>query len=240
MNNSPVFSALTTRQMEHVMSEHIGILEGVIEAFGKMQTTKVDAGDEIVRYRDKGDQYYLIKEGKAEVWKPDPETDMWSCVARLDPGDAFGEEAILVGGFRNATVRMITPGVLLVLEEDVFNSALRSRLVKEVTPEQAQLMASCEDTEWLDCRFDIEYSEVRIPKSRLLPLHTLRQSTHKLDHGRCYLVYCQCGQRSVCATYLLRERGFNAVSVKGGVRDWPYELERGAQYLSGGDTFRRH
>ena len=227
LSNNPVFSTLTNRQMEHFMSEHIGALEGFDEAFGKMKTVKVDAGDEIVRYRDHGDRYYIIKEGRAEVWKPDLETDIWSCVARLGPGDVFGEEAILVGGFRNATVRMITPGVLLVLEEDVFNSALRSRLVEEVTPEQAHVMARRKDAQWLDCRFDFEYSEVRIPKAQLLPLHTLRQSTHELDHGRRYLVYCRSGQRSVCATYLLRERGFNAFSVRGGVRDWPYALERG-------------
>jgi rhodanese-related sulfurtransferase len=228
LSNNPVFSALTTKQTEHLMSEHVGALAGIDEAFESMNTVKVDTGDEIVRYRENGDRYYMIKEGNAEVWKPDMETDIWSCVARLGPGDVFGEEAILVGGFRNATVRMITPGVLLVLEEDVFNSALRSRLVKEVTPEQAYVMARHEDTEWLDCRFEIEYSEVRIPKAQLIPLSNLRKHTHELDHGKNYLVYCRSGRRSICAAYLLSERGFNAVSVKGGIRDWPYALERGA------------
>ena len=227
-SNSPVLSTLTNRQMEHFMSEHIGAIEGFDEAFGKMTPVNVNAGDEIVRYRDRGDRYYLIKEGRAEVWKPDLETDILSCVDQLGPGDTFGEEAILVEGFRNATVRMITSGVLLALEENVFNITLRSRLVEEVTPEQAQVMAKSEDTKWLDCRFDLEYSEVRIPKAQLLPLHTLRQSTHQLDHCRRYLVYCRSGKRSVCATYLLRERGFSAWSVKGGVRDWPYALEQGA------------
>jgi len=227
LSNNPVFSTLTNRQIKHFMSEHIGALEGLDEAFGKMTTVQVKAGDEIVRYRDRGDRYYLIKEGRAEVWKPDPETDIWSCVDRLDPGDTFGEEALLVGGFRNATVRMITPGELLALEEDVFNIVLRSRLVEEVTSEQAQVMGKSNDAQWLDCRFDFEYSEVRIPKAQLLPLHTLRQSMHELDHCRRYLVYCRSGQRSVCATYLLCERGFNAFSVKGGIRDWPYALEHG-------------
>jgi rhodanese-related sulfurtransferase len=103
-----------------------------------------------------------------------------------------------------------------------------SRLVEEVTPDQARVMARHEDTEWLDCRFDIEYSEKHIPGARLIPLHTLRKTSHELDHGKRYLVYCRSGKRSVCATYLLRERGFNAVSVKGGIRDWRYALERGA------------
>ena len=228
LSNNPVFATLTAKQMEHVMSEHIGVFEGINEAFDKMNTVKVDTNDEIVRHRENGDRYYIIKQGKAEVWRPDPETDVWSCVDQLGPGDVFGEEALLVGGFRNATVRMITPGVLLVLEEDDFNSILRSRLVEEVTSYQAHVMARHEDTEWLDCRFDIEYSEEHIRGAQFMPLHTLRKSVHELDHYKRYLVYCRSGRRSVCATYLLRERGFNAVSVKGGILNWPYALERGA------------
>jgi rhodanese-related sulfurtransferase len=228
LSNNPVFSMQTNRQFDQLTSQHIDTLKGFDETFGKIKTVKVGVGDEIVRYRDKGNCYYIIKKGSAEVWKPDPETDIWDCVALLGPGDAFGEEAILVGGFRNATVRMTTPGVLLEMEEDVFNTALRSRLVEEVTPEQAQIMAMRRDTKWLDCRFDIEYSESRIPKAQLLPLHTLRYSMHELDHDRRYLVYCRSGRRSVCATYLLRERGFNAFSVEGGIRDWPYALTHGA------------
>ena len=226
--NSRVFSPLAGRQTELVIPGHIDAHKQGNEVFGKMTRRKVNRGDEIVRYRDNGDRYYIISEGEAEVWKPDPETDEWHCAASLGPGDSFGEEAILVGGFRNATVRMITPGVLLALEAEIFNSTLRNHLVKEVTPQQAHAMSGRKDTEWLDCRFDIEYSEVRIPNARLLPLHRLRQSTHKLDQGRRYLVYCRSGRRSVCASYLLRERGFDAVSVMGGIRDWPYALEHGA------------
>ena len=227
LRNNPVFAKLTPKQMEHVMCEHIGILEGIDEAFDKMRPVKVHANDEIVRHREIGDCYYIIKEGRAEVWRPDPDTDVWSCVDQLGPGDVFGEEALLVGGYRNATVRMVTKGVLLVLEEEFFNSILRSRLVEEVTHDQARMMARYEDTEWLDCRFDIEYSEEHIPGAQLIPLHILRKTCHDLDHDKRYLVYCRSGRRSVCATYLLRERGFNAVSVKGGIRDWTYALERG-------------
>jgi len=118
-----------------------------------------------------------------------------------------------------------------MLEEDAFNSILRSRLVEEVTSYQAHAMARHEDTEWLDCRFDIEYSDEHIPGAQLIPLDTLRKSIHELDYYKRYLVYCRSGRRSVCATYLLRERGFNAVSVKGGILNWPYALERGARFL---------
>lgn len=224
--NSPVFSALTIERQLHVVSEHSGALEGIDDVYGAMRTVVAEAGEEIVRHGDRGDRYFIISKGEAEVWKPDPETDIWSCVDQIGPGDAFGEDAILVDGFRNATVRMITPGTLLMLDKDVFNSILRKRLVEEVTPERAQEMAGQTNAEWLDCRFEIEYSEGRIPGARLMPLHTLRHSLHELDRGTHYLVYCRSGRRSVCATYLLRERGYSAVSVRGGVLDWPYAVER--------------
>lgn len=225
LSSNSVFSMLTPGQMGHVLYEHGGVPKSMIEAVGKMICIDVNAGDEVVRDGNKGDRYYLIKEGEAEVWKPDPETGVCHCVARLGPGDTFGEEALLLGGFRNATVRMLTAGVLLELEEEYFNSYLRRRLVKEVTPQQAQVMARRKDTQWLDCRFHIEYSEVRIPGAQLVPLHVLRQSVHALDRDRRYLVYCRSGRRSICAAYLLCERGFNAVSVAGGIREWPYAVE---------------
>jgi rhodanese-related sulfurtransferase len=46
-----------------------------------------------------------------------------------------------------------------------------------------------------------------------------------LDKGKMYIVYCHGGCRSGCATFLLRERGFDVRSMKNGIRDWPFELE---------------
>lgn len=224
-SDRPVFSPLTTAPMAHVISENMSSPVDVAGFFRNAETVRVDAGSVIVRHRDPGDRFYLISEGMAEVWKPDIESDEWSCVARLGAGDVFGEEAILIEGYRNATVRMITPGVLKVMEKDVFNNGLRARLLEEVTPEQAQIMAGRRDTDWLDCRFDIEYSGTHIPGACLMPLHTLREAADELDHDKRYLVYCQCGKRSACAAYLLRERGYNAISVTGGIRDWPYVLD---------------
>ena len=227
LDTSLLFSSLTPGQQEHVMAEHGDALGGIHAAFSQMELIRVKAGVEVVRHREVGDRYYIIKSGSAEVWRPDLETDAWLRVAQLHAGDVFGEEALLAGGYRNATVRMTTDGVLLALDQDVFDSTLRSRLAVEVPAAQAMDMATQGDTEWLDCRFAIEYAGQHIPQARLVPLDVLRDTCQTLDRGKRYLVYCQCGQRSICATYLLRERGFDAVSVMGGLRDWPYEVEYG-------------
>jgi rhodanese-related sulfurtransferase len=221
--NSPVFSRLVPGEIEHLVTEHVGMLDVLDDIYREMEPVEVGKGEEVVRYREPGDRYYVIRAGEAEVWKPHPETDEWQRVALLGPGEMFGEEAILVDGCRTATVRMTTAGQLLAVSREVFNSRVRNRMVEEVSAVQAMMLSGNPDAIWLDCRFEVEYQESHIPDSRLLPLHMIRESASELDPTRLYLVYCRSGRRSVCAAYLLRERGFRAVSVRGGMLKWPYE-----------------
>ena len=78
---------------------------------------------------------------------------------------------------------------------------------------------------WIDCRYDMEYEESRIPGARLVPLDVIRSQIHTLDPDAVYIVYCRSGRRSKAAAFLLRERNVNAVSLIGGIKDWPFEVE---------------
>ena len=40
-----------------------------------------------------------------------------------------------------------------------------------------------------------------------------------------YIVYCRSGRRSKAGTCLLRERNIKAVSMMGGIKEWPYEID---------------
>jgi len=199
-------------------------MENVREAFDRMQKLGKKAGEEVVKEGEKGDAYYLLVEGDAEVWRTDPFTDETSCVAVLGPGDGFGEEALLQDAMRNATVRMKNDGKLLVLRKADFDGLVKHTMVEEISAEEAQ--KRIESGKWglIDCRYDLEYEESRIPGSTLLPLHLIRDGANQLDPDRPYVVYCRSGRRSKAATYLLRERNIKAVSMIGGIRDWPYEV----------------
>lgn len=199
-------------------------LERVRVAFERMQPLVVAAGDTVVREGEKGDRYYLIETGHAEVWRTDPMTGDTAKVALLGPGDAFGEEALLVGGFRNATVTFTSASQLLVLAKEDFDELMRPLLVADISADQAQNMVDQGAADWIDCRYDIEYDEAHIPGARNLPLDKLRELTANLDPKRPYIVYCRSGRRSTAGAFLLRERGFTAFSLTGGVRDWPYAL----------------
>jgi len=200
-------------------------LERVRMAFERMQTRELPAGTTMVREGEAGDHYYLIESGHAEVWRTDPMTGETAQVATLGPGDAFGEEALLLGGFRNATVTLTTPGRLLALSKDDFDQLIRSLLVAEIGAGQANNMVEQDAADLLDCRYDLEYDEAHIPGARHLPLDKLRELSAALDPKRPYIVYCRSGRRSAAGAFLLRQRGLTAYSLTGGVRDWPYALE---------------
>jgi len=200
-------------------------LERVRMAFECMQLLELASGTTVVREGEAGDQYYILETGMAEVWRTDPMTGDTAQVATLGPGDAFGEEALLLGGFRNATVTLTAPARLLTFSKENFDLLMRPLLVAEIDAQEAYSMVQQGKADWLDCRYDIEYDETRIPGATNTPLDKLRELAASLDPNRPYIVYCRSGRRSAAGTFLLRERGLKAYSLIGGVRDWPYALE---------------
>ncbi len=200
-------------------------LENVLTAFKNMIPIDVQAGQIIINQGDEGDSYYLIDSGEAEVIRTDPLTDESASVATIGPGEAFGEEALLQGGYRNATIKMITPGVLLMLNKTSFDELLKPSVVKEINPEQALEMVNVGKARWLDCRYDMEYEESRIPGTLFVPLDQLRSNLQSLDPDETYIIYCRSGRRSKAAAFLLRERHLNALSLAGGIKGWPYEVD---------------
>lgn len=200
-------------------------LENVQQAFEALVPIDAQAGAVVVRQGEPGNRYYLIESGKAEVWRTDPMTDEAACVAVLGAGDAFGEEALLIGGFRNATVTMTEAGRLWALGKSDFESLVKPKLVMQVEAVRAYEMINRGEARWLDCRYDVEFAESHLPGALNIPLDHLRERIGDLEHEVTYIVYCRSGRRSACAAYLLRERGFRALSLVGGISDWPYALE---------------
>jgi len=201
--------------------------ENLVKALARMQRREVQGGETVVRRGDAGDCYYLVESGEAGVWNTDAFGDEAAGppVVRLAPGEGFGEEALLQGTSRNATVMMTSPGTLLMLRKTDFDELIRPALVEDIAPADAvELVESCK-ARWLDCRYDLEFRDGRIPGARLLPLNELRERIHDLDPDVTWIVYSRGERRSRAAAFLLRERGIEVRVLKGGLRDWHYELE---------------
>lgn len=88
----------------------------------KMWAEQVLEGEVIIRQGDPGVNFYLVRQGEVEVVKSDG--DAQRVVATIGEGACFGEEALLTGNPRNATVRASKDSLLYVLGEAEFKRAV--------------------------------------------------------------------------------------------------------------------
>jgi len=87
----------------------------------------------IIQQGEKGDQFYILLNGKADVYLNKPGGSEL-LVNQLKPGQYFGEMALLGGGVRAATVKASGDGPVSVvaLDEKAFNSLVNdSRSLRE-------------------------------------------------------------------------------------------------------------
>jgi rhodanese-related sulfurtransferase len=197
-------------------------LECVEAAFHRMGRLTVSAGTEIIQQGAPGDLFYVITQGKAEVWQTGLYDDAPQKVADLGPGEVFGEEALVTGGTRSATIRAVTDIELLTLGKADYQALISQQLVDEVDPPVARSMLAA-GYRLLDVRYPEENEDESIPASELIPLHELRTRMDEVERSMRWLVYCRSGKRSAVATLLLKQRGYQAVSLRGGITAWPYE-----------------
>jgi rhodanese-related sulfurtransferase len=70
---------------------------------------------------------------------------------------------------------------------------------------------------WLDVRLPSEHQNLAIEGSINIPLYFIRLKISTLDRSTRYIVYCDTGRRSSAAAFILVERGFDALVLRGGL-----------------------
>ncbi|MDZ7752411.1 MAG: cyclic nucleotide-binding domain-containing protein [Gammaproteobacteria bacterium] len=175
------------------------------------------AGDTVVRQGEMGDYYYILQQGRCAVSRRTADGSREMRLAELRPGDCFGEEALIAGSRRNATVTMVTDGVLRRLSKGQFTELIRKPVVRELDAAAARELASQPDVRWLDVRLPEEHAKTAIRDSLNIPLAHLRLKMSELQRGHRHIVYCDSGSRSAVATFLLMEHGFEAYHLAGGI-----------------------
>jgi CRP-like cAMP-binding protein len=201
-------------------------LDCVEKAMQRMRLVAVASGDEVVVQGEPGDALYVIVAGEAEVWSQGLYDDAPVLVNHLAAGDSFGEEALILGGTRTATVKMTTDGELLRLEKDDFHELIAASQGEMVSATVAKSMLE-DGYRLLDVRYEEEYEDERIDGSLLIPLPELRQRMREIDPGERYLVLCKGGKRAEVATMLLKQQRIKAATIEGGIRDWPFDKVTG-------------
>lgn len=185
--------------------------------FDKLETLHVKAGDPILRQGEIGNACYFIKEGEAEVRQSPDGNKPPVRIAEIGPGRCFGEDALVNETVRNATVIMLTDGVLMTLSKRNF---LKLRKEPQVDTVDAQTMHQqvADGSVCIDVRTEEEYASGHIDRAINIPLNLLRIKTRLLNPDTRYIIYCDTGRRSRAATHLLKKGGFDVATLAGGMR----------------------
>jgi rhodanese-related sulfurtransferase len=197
-------------------------MEYIESAFSRMKRQHFSQGSTIPG--GQCDAYYLIISGRAEVQRINNLTGEFHRVTSLGIGDTFGDEALVAGKNLSENIVMQEDSEVLVLGKQDYDELINRPLVKTV---QAQVAMTMIDNGYrlLDVRFPEEYTENRIPGAKLIPLAELSQRLGELNQKQPYIVYCHSGPRSAVAALILNRHKFEALSLDGGIRDWPYHIE---------------
>ena len=104
----------------------------------------------------------------------------------------------------------------------VFFNEILNALQVDVTSSEAIDMYTSEGNIFLDVRTKFEHNQSSIPNSILIPLNELPYKIDELEKYRTkkIVVYCRVGNRSQFATKLLRDEGYQATNLLGGIVDW--------------------
>lgn len=188
--------------------------------FIRMQTHHFKAGEAVIRQGEEGEHFYIIRDGHCRVIRKTRKNPEGMILARLKSGDNFGEESLISGGKRNASIVMESDGVLMSLSKTDFLELLNEPLLKWITYNEGQDLIA-DGAVWIDVRLPAEYQAQHIKKSVNIPLPLLRNKLEKLDRARGYLIYCDSGRRSSIATYLLSQHGINAYVLQDSLENLP-------------------
>jgi CRP-like cAMP-binding protein/rhodanese-related sulfurtransferase len=195
--------------------------------FQRLERVPYKAGDIVIRQGQEGDYFYVIVSGTCLVTRETPLNRTGLKLAELGVADTFGEEALIADVKRNATVSMLTDGVLMRLGKEDFLELMNEPLLQWVSFERAQEIIT-HGGQWLDVRMPGEFQTLAVAGSLNIPLYFLRLKLAALDRNVPYVAVCDNGRRSAAAAFILVERGFDAYVLTGGLSHTPQALRRNA------------
>eukprot|EP00349_Pseudokeronopsis_sp_Brazil_P005416 CAMPEP_0202963476 /NCGR_PEP_ID=MMETSP1396-20130829/7465_1 /ASSEMBLY_ACC=CAM_ASM_000872 /TAXON_ID= /ORGANISM="Pseudokeronopsis sp., Strain Brazil" /LENGTH=177 /DNA_ID=CAMNT_0049684721 /DNA_START=469 /DNA_END=1002 /DNA_ORIENTATION=- len=103
-------------------------LNVVIDA---MDEKRVPAGEVVITEGQKGDHLYVVEDGVLECFKKFPDHPDPKHIKDYQPGEAFGELALLYNAPRAATIKAKTPSLLWVLDRNTFSHIVKDAAARK-------------------------------------------------------------------------------------------------------------
>lgn len=217
--NRWVFRLLQSRAFHKLPT---GNIERMFQSFEEIP---VRSGQIVIQEGHEPDYFYVLKDGAASVSKTLDDDE--SVVAYLVRGDCFGEDALLANTQRNATVRMMQDGRLMRLSRQAFEQVLKPPVIDWITPGQASLLFKA-GAVLIDVRMPEEFSQRAIKGALNLPLYRLREdAATQIDRKARLIVYCNTGERSSAAAFILTRLGYEVFALQGGLAGMLKQVDQG-------------
>lgn len=182
--------------------------QNIQRVFERMERVDASANELIIRQGDPGGYYYVIEEGYCDVSREPTGGGREIHLSELGPGDGFGEEALVSGTPRNASVTMRSNGVLMRLDKESFVELIRNPLINKISYQDARRMID-EGAVWIDVRHRDQFAKGAFRNARNIPRAVVRVECRKLVKGRKYIVCGEDPGSSAACAFLLAERGYD-------------------------------
>ena len=98
---------------------------------GAMEEKRFKPGEDVITQGDKGDCLYFVESGNLECYKQFSKGEEPVLVKKYEPGDSFGELALLYNAPRAATIRTVNDVITWVLDRETFNNIVKDAAQKK-------------------------------------------------------------------------------------------------------------
>ena len=213
-------AAITWEDWQSAMLRAPGFLriptDNMRRALTAMQPVECRRGDVVIHQGAVADHFYVIAEGRCEILR--------ACLNRAEPvrvaecgvGDTLGEDALISGNVRNATVRMLTDGRLMRLDGDDFRFLIKRSMVHQLDFHQARDLVA-RGGRWIDIRLPSERTASPLTDAITIPHLAARALPFKGDPYCSYVVACSKGMDAPAVAFALCKDGYDAYCLRGGL-----------------------
>ncbi len=205
---SPVFQRLPAANLQQIL---LGF-----------QEVRFHKEEIIVEQGQKDDYYYLIKKGQCLLTRKPTPTAKPIKLAKFRSNDSFGEDSLISGSPSNFSITAITDISLLRLPKEKFITLIKEPLLSYIDFKNA-LQQQKQGATLIDVRLPDDYQANHVDGSINTPFFSLRMQVKNLDRSKKVIVICADGKLSEAAAFYLIKCNFQALILKGGMKNIPPE-----------------